>query len=94
MDRMALCARFTNDIHMNVRRVPFDKLASLDGGESPATNRARVETARAVQAERFAGLGKANMMVNGDMGLAEVQPAKQLDAQGKELLRAAARPNA
>ncbi len=45
--------------------------------------------ARAVQAERFAGLGKSNMMVNGDMGLAEVQPAKRLDAQGKELLRAA-----
>jgi magnesium chelatase family protein len=79
------------DIHMSVRRVPFDKLASLDGGESSATIRARVETARTVQAERFAGLGKANMLVNGDMGPAEVQDFCRLDAQGKELMRAAVR---
>ena len=58
------------DIHMSVRRVPFDKLSSLDGGESSAAIRARVETARAVQAERFTGLGKAGMLVNGDMGTA------------------------
>ena len=68
MDRMALCARFTNDIHMSVRREPFDKLASLDGGESSAAIRARGKTARAVQAERFTKLGKANMLVNGEMG--------------------------
>lgn len=70
MDRMALCARCTNDSHPTARQVPFDKPASLDGGESSATIRARVETARAVQATRFAGLGKATMPANGDMGSA------------------------
>ena len=79
------------DIHMSVRRVPFDKLSSLDGGESSAAIRARVETARAVQAERFAKLGKAGMLVNGDMGPAEVQTFCRLDEQGKELMRAAVR---
>ena len=52
------------------RRVPFVKLSRLDGGESSSTIRARVETARAVQAERFTELGKAGMLVNGDMGTA------------------------
>ena len=68
MDRMALCARFTNDIHLEVQRVPFEKLASLDGGEPSSTIRARVEAARAVQAQRFAPLGKPHVLVNSDMG--------------------------
>ena len=67
-DRMALCARFTNDIHLVVLRVPFEKLSSLDGGEPSSAVRARVETARTIQAERFAPLGKPHVLVNGDMG--------------------------
>ena len=51
MDRMARCARCTNDIHMSERRVPFDKPVSLDGRESSAAVRARVEAARVVQTE-------------------------------------------
>ena len=50
--RMALCARFTNDIHVDVRRVPFEKLATLDVGESLAVIRTRVDAAREVQAAR------------------------------------------
>ena len=56
------------DIHVDVRRVPFQKLSSLDGGEPSATIRARVEAARTVQAERFKEWGKAHVLVNGDMG--------------------------
>ena len=79
------------DIHLGVGRVPFDKLASLDGGEPSATIRGRVEAARAIQARRFAALGKPNMLVNGDMGPAEVQNFCAIDEQGKELMRAAVR---
>ena len=56
------------DIHLEVVCVPFEKLSCLDGGEPSSTIRARVEAARAVQAERFAPLGKPHVLVNGDMG--------------------------
>jgi len=61
-----------------VRRVPFEKLATLDGGESSAVIRARVEAARERQAERFAALEKVNILVNGDMGPA----ARPLSSSG------------
>jgi len=79
------------DIHVDVRRVPFEKLSALAGGEPSAVIRARVEAARAVQAERFAPLGKANMLVNGDMGPAEVQTFCPIDEAGANLMRAAVR---
>jgi magnesium chelatase family protein len=84
------------DIHLDVRRVPFEKLASLEGGEPSELIRGRVEAARKVQETRFAASGKANMLVNGDMGgplvgLAEVQQFCQIDADGKELMRTAVR---
>ena len=79
------------DIHLDVRRVPFEKLASLEGGEPSKVIRARVEAARKVQEARFADLGKTNMLVNGDMGPAEVQEFCAIDAAGKELMRTAVR---
>ncbi|MCB0046961.1 MAG: ATP-binding protein [Caldilineaceae bacterium] len=90
MDRMAPCAHCMSDIHLQVRRVPYEKPASLDGGESSAVIRGRVETARRIQAARFAGLGKAGMLVNGDMGPAEVQQFCSTDEAGRNLLRAGA----
>lgn len=77
------------DIHVDVPRVPFQKLADLAEGESSATIRGRVEAARQVQEARFASLGKANLLVNGDMGPAEVQRFCQLDEDGRNLMRAA-----
>jgi magnesium chelatase family protein len=38
---------------VEVPSVPFEKLAGLEGGESSATIRARVERARKVQETRF-----------------------------------------
>ena len=52
--RMALCARCTNDIHIAVRRMPFAKLSSLDGGETSSTIRARVEMVGVGQTIRLA----------------------------------------
>ncbi|MCC6169913.1 MAG: YifB family Mg chelatase-like AAA ATPase [Caldilineaceae bacterium] len=78
------------DIHLDVQRVPIAKLASLDSGEPSRAIRARVQAARARQAARFASLGKPSLLVNGDMGPAEVQSFCRLDEQGRALMRAAA----
>jgi len=77
------------DIHLAVARVPFQKLSALGEGEPSALIRQRVETARAIQAARFADVHKANILVNGDMGPAEVQSFCLLDEAGKNLMRAA-----
>ncbi len=79
------------DIHVEVTRVPFQKLASLDGGESSRAIRERVERARAIQRERFQAWGKEHVRVNGDMGPAEVQRFCGIDEAGKQLMRAAVR---
>lgn len=77
------------DIHLEIARVPFQKLASLEAGESSATIRARVEAARKLQEERFRQWGKPNVLVNGDMGPAEVQAFCEIDEAGRNLMRAA-----
>jgi magnesium chelatase family protein len=81
MDRIGL--------HIDVPRVPFQKLAALESGELSAVVRHRVERARQIQHQRFASSGKANMLVNGDMGPAEVQHFCAIDEQGRNLMRAA-----
>ncbi|MBX3014445.1 MAG: YifB family Mg chelatase-like AAA ATPase [Caldilineaceae bacterium] len=77
------------DIHLEVKRVPFQKLADLATGETSAVIRQRVEAARQLQAARFAPLNKPPVLVNGDMGPAEVQLFCPLDETGKQLMRAA-----
>lgn len=79
------------DIHVEVARVPFQKLSSLEGGEPSVNLRQRVERARARQQDRFAQLEKSNIVVNGDMGPAEVQRFCQLKETGKNLMQAAVR---
>jgi magnesium chelatase family protein len=70
-------------------RVPFQKLASLEAGEDSAAIRARVEAARKVQEDRFHKWGKPHVLVNGDMGPAEVQAFCDIDEAGRNLMRAA-----
>jgi magnesium chelatase family protein len=77
------------DIHVDVARVPFQKLSSLDGGETSAVIRARVEAGREIQHTRFQNIGKPDVLINGDMGPAEVQKFCDIDTPGKELMRAA-----
>jgi magnesium chelatase family protein len=52
---------------------------------------ARVEAARATQAARFVSAGKPHVLVNGDMGPAEVQKFCEIDESGKNLMRMAVR---
>jgi len=74
------------DIHVEVPRVPFEKLSDKRTGEPSAAIRQRVETARTIQRERFAG---TNLHVNADMGPAEIRQFCQLDATSTNLLKAA-----
>ena len=53
--------------------------------------RARVEAARKIQAARFAPVSKPYVLVNGDMGPAEVQQFCGIDEAGKNLMRMAVR---
>ena len=74
------------DIHLEVPRVEYDKLTSERQGELSERVRERVERARQIQRERFAG---TPMSTNADMGPAEVLVYCQLDDAGKALMKAA-----
>jgi magnesium chelatase family protein len=74
------------DLHVDVPRVEYEKLAGLDTAEPSATVRERVAAARARQRERFAG---TRIVTNAEMGPAEVRQFCRLDADGQTLLRAA-----
>ncbi len=77
------------DIHLEMARVPFAKLSSLEAGEPSAAIRARVEAARQVQRRRFQGWQRPGVYTNGDMGPAEVQAFCPIDEGSRNLLRAA-----
>jgi magnesium chelatase family protein len=74
------------DIHVEVPRVPFDKLSDKRAGEPSTTVRARVEVARTIQRERFNGTG---LQINADMGPAEIRQFCPLDETSTNLVKAA-----
>ena len=76
------------DIHIEVPRVDFEKLSDNRRGESSEEIRARVEKARQMQRERFAGLDNG-VMTNADMRVAEVRQFCGLDDAGRQLVKAA-----
>lgn len=79
------------DLHIDVPRIPFDKLTGLQRGESSAAVRERVENARRKQLERFqeARFREACLHCNADMGPGEVREICQLDETGKRLMKSA-----
>ena len=76
------------DIHIEVPRVNYDKLASERQGEPSSAVRERVTAARVRQAERFK---HTRLLTNADMGPAEVRRHCQLDGAGQRLMQAAMR---
>ena len=76
------------DIHVDVPRVNYDKLAAERQGEPSSAVRERVTTARVQQAERFT---HTRLLTNADMGPAEVRLHCQLDGAGQRLMQAAMR---
>jgi magnesium chelatase family protein len=74
------------DIHLQVTRVPFEKLNELHAGESSERVRARVQAARDRQAIRFAD---TSLTCNADMSVADVRVHCALDDAGRSLVKAA-----
>src|SRR5437867_3053632 len=74
------------DLHIEVPRVEYAKLADQDDSESSASVRGRVEAARDRQRERLAGTGA---ICNADMGPSQVRKICTVDEAGQGLLRAA-----
>ena len=70
------------------KRISGPLMDRIDGPEMRGRRR------RAVQAERFAPLGKPHVLVNGDMGPAEMQDFCSLDDRGINLMRAAVKQSA
>lgn len=76
------------DIHLEVPRIDYEQLADRRAGERSIDVRTRVEQARAVQADRYAG---SDLRTNADMGPREVQKYARLDDRGEQLIRMAVR---
>jgi magnesium chelatase family protein len=76
------------DIHVEVPRVPFQKLADERRGESSAAIRGRAETARERQTKRFAG---TKLTCNADMGPTQIKDYCPIDETARQLLGTAMR---
>jgi magnesium chelatase family protein len=74
------------DIHVEVPRIDYEKLADKRKAEDSATIRARVQAARERQVQRLAS---TRLTCNAEMGPAEVRDFCELDASGEKLLKAA-----
>lgn len=72
------------DLHVEVPRIKFEKLADYTPGESSASIRERVEKARTMQKQRFSGL---KTVTNSEMGNEEIKTHCQLDSESMNLLR-------
>ncbi|MGD9713446.1 MAG: YifB family Mg chelatase-like AAA ATPase, partial [Thermomicrobiales bacterium] len=74
------------DIHVEVPRVEYEKLASTRGGEPSAAIRDRVSRARERQTERLHG---SAMLTNADMGSREIAEHVRLDSTGEQMMKSA-----
>jgi magnesium chelatase family protein len=76
------------DIHVDVPRVPFQKLTDERRGEPSAAVRGRVEAARGRQRQRLAG---TKLTANADMGPTHIRELCHLDDTARQLLGSARR---
>ncbi|QBD78258.1 ATP-binding protein [Ktedonosporobacter rubrisoli] len=74
------------DIHVEVPRVDYEKLADKRNIENSAIIRARVQEARERQIQRFAG---TKLTCNAEMGPAEVRQFCSVEASAEKLLKTA-----
>lgn len=74
------------DIHVEVPRVDYEKLADQRLGERSAAIQARVQAARQRQRERFKG---TRLVCNAEMGPGEVRECCRVDPAAQALLKAA-----
>ena len=72
------------DLHIEVARVPFEKLSSVELGESSQKIRARVEVAHQRQQHRFQN---SNCFANSEMSIKQIKECCTLDERSNELLK-------
>jgi magnesium chelatase family protein len=77
------------DIHLDVPRVDYDKLMSVERGESSTSVRARVERARARQRKRFTN--QAGLIANADMRTGDIQKFCILTPEARQVLELSVR---
>ncbi len=75
------------DIHIEVPSVPFTELAEKESGERSEVIKQRVQAARLIQLDRFAG--QELMFANSQMETRDLQTYCQLDRTSSELLKSA-----
>lgn len=76
------------DLHVEVPRVKYEKLAHAKEGESSQSIRERVSRTRELQAQRFQSLGSTSL-TNADMGSKEIQQVCRLDEAGEKMMKLA-----
>lgn len=76
------------DLHIEVPRVPYEKLSRATPGEPSARIRERVEAARERQRARLSGTG---LTCNADLGPAQIRQFCGLGEESQALMRAAMR---
>lgn len=76
------------DIHLEVPRVDYQKLADAKSGESSEDILSRVAKSRKLQEKRFAS---SSTIVNSEMNLDEIKQYCRLDKEGNNLLLAASK---
>ena len=74
------------DVHVEVPRVAYEKLAGETPGETSAVVRARVQQARARQRARLVGTG---LVCNAELGPKEVRAQCRVAEEAQGLLKAA-----
>jgi magnesium chelatase family protein len=74
------------DIHIEVPRVEYEKLADKRGGEASVAVRERVTAARKIQERRYQGTG---LHTNADMGPKELSRFVILDEAAEGMMKAA-----
>ncbi len=74
------------DLHIEVPRVPFEKLAATENGESSIDIQKRVQKARQMQKNRFTG---TEILTNSEMSSPMVKKHCEINDEGKNLLKAA-----
>jgi magnesium chelatase family protein len=74
------------DLHIQVPRIAVEKITGLPEGESSTEVRKRVESARAIQSERFKG---KKIHTNAEMSSSMTKKHCELDAQSEFILKAA-----
>ena len=84
----SIVTRYQIDIHIEVPRVPYEKLTGERLGGFSSLIAARVEAARERQRQRFAGQN-SHIVCNADMTPADVRVFCKLDATGQSLMRSA-----